>query len=413
MDKASRRRAVGLAESVDRTLAHEAARNALRLAWVRVLVVATFVVMDAGFYLYPQQTLGSAQPASPANVALVSFWCAVSAAVLVALRAGRDSAILRGGVLVLDPVIVLTLFLTLHGSLGTSGNMMYPAITAAAFTLVGITGALHLSRSAAAASTALALAGFAVVASILEIRFTAALLVGSLIAGAGLIGMRLAENTRRAIAAEGDRVILRRFLPPGLAEGDPLSALQLVGTPRQAEASVLISDLRGFTSHAEKLPPGDALALLNDIQGALAACVHRHGGTVDKFMGDGMLAVFGVPVALPAHASAAVACALDMQECMAGQPLPVGVGVHSGTVVAGCVGSDERLEFTVIGDTVNTASRLQAATKDLRVGVLVSEAARDGSVAAGGPGASFADAGLLSLRGRSQPIRAFHPRRSR
>jgi class 3 adenylate cyclase len=225
--------------------------------------------------------------------------------------------------------------------------------------------------------------------------------------------MRLAENTRRAVAAEGNRVILRRLLPPDLADGDPTTALALITRPRNVEATVLVSDLRGFTAAVEKLEPHAALAFLNEIQGRLADCVRARGGRVDKFMGDGMLAVFGALDPLPDHAGAALGAAADIRAAVArlnsassAAPagLRVGVGIHSGLVVVGCVGSGERLEFTVIGDTVNTASRIEAATKDHEVDILVSETthslARTSDVA-------LVPVGELLLRGRQSPLRAY------
>ena len=173
-----------LAASVERTLLEEATRNGLRLAYVRVLVLATFVVIDTTFYLFPQQTLGIPRPASLGNAVLALFWCAVSVAVVLALRAGWNSALFRAGLLALDPLIVFTLFLMIYGSLRGTQNMMYPAVTAAAFTLVAVTGALQLSKSSAAWSAALSVAGFAGVAIVLEVRPTAALLICALIGGA-------------------------------------------------------------------------------------------------------------------------------------------------------------------------------------------------------------------------------------
>ena len=382
------------------------------MAYVRVLVLAIFVVMDATFYLFPQQTLGVSYPASPANALLALFWCGVSVAVVFALRAGWDSALFRPALLILDPLVVFTLFLMIFTSLHGTQNMMYPAVTAAAFTLVAVTGALQLSKNAAAWSAALSVAGFAGVAIVLEVRPTAALLICSLVGGAGILGMRLAANTQRAVAAEGTRVILRRFLPSHLVESDPQTAIDLVSRPRNVEVTILVSDLRGFTAHAETLAPETALASLNEIQGSLAACVRKHGGTVDKFMGDGMLAVFGVPEPLPNHAAAAIGAALDMQAGVFSGASRIGIGIHSGPVVAGCVGSGERLEFTVIGDTVNTASRLESATKEFGVDVLVSESARALAGDMLVTTAQFRDVGELALRGRAQRIRAFSVSRS-
>ena len=130
------------------------------------------------------------------------------------------------------------------------------------------------------------------------------------------------------------------------------------------------------------MSPAEAFALLNEVQGAFARAVKDHGGTVDKFLGDGMLAVFGAPEPMKNHASRAVEAVVAIRRFMVEHnlhrekdglpPLRIGVAVHSGPVVAGCLGSGARLEFTIIGDTVNTASRLEGATKDLKTDVLIS-----------------------------------------
>ena len=132
------------------------------------------------------------------------------------------------------------------------------------------------------------------------------------------------------------------------------------------------------------------LDLLNEVQGAFARIVRRHGGIVDKFMGDGMLAVFlsvdldksvDQGVAGTDHASRAIQTARAMQEQLKSmnetwveeglKAIRVGVGIHSGNVVTGCLGSGARLEFTVIGDTVNTASRLESLTKEKKMDLLI------------------------------------------
>lgn len=256
-----------------------------------------------------------------------AFWCAVAIAVVFALRARSTSNALRALLAILDPLTLLTLFVLGFESLRDTPKVMNPVVLAAAtFTLIAMTGALGLSKHGAMWSGTLSVAGFAAVSAVVGFSFPEGLFVCVVIGCASLLGMRLAENTRRAAAAEASRVILRRFLPPHLAAGNPQAALALVTRPRQVDATILISDLRGFTAFAEKLAPEAALAYLNDIQGGLAACVRRHGGTVDKFVGDGLLAVFGALEPLENHAWAAVRAALDMRELMSNAPLKLTAG---------------------------------------------------------------------------------------
>ena len=150
------------------------------------------------------------------------------------------------------------------------------------------------------------------------------------------------------------------------------SDVQLGG--EEKEISILFTDLRGFTSLSENRAPGDVLDFLNEYLTRMTAVIDRHGGVVDKYIGDAIMALFGAPLELPDHATRAVACALEMieelEQCnnafhARGWPqLAMGVGVHTGKVVVGNMGSKDRLNYTAIGDGVNLASRLESATKE-------------------------------------------------
>lgn len=203
---------------------------------------------------------------------------------------------------------------------------------------------------------------------------------------------------------------LRRFLPARVIEGALADPLSLLGEPRATDATILISDVRGFTRWAEDKPPAQVLAFLNEVQGALAEAVRSQGGMVDKFLGDGMLAVFGAPEPLADHADHALRSALTMRETIADitarrvaagdDPVQLGIGIHSGEVVAGCLGSGLRLEFTVIGDTVNTASRLEALTKTQGTDLLVSETCHRRLADASG----LVRLGEVEVRGRQERL---------
>lgn len=170
---------------------------------------------------------------------------------------------------------------------------------------------------------------------------------------------------------------------------------------------MLVSDIRGFTEWSNNRDPIEVLAFLNIIQGAIAEVVRQHGGMVDKFMGDGMLAVFGAPTPLEHYQSKAVAAAKRMQEVVTqinardgGGVLRLGIGVHSGKLVAGCLGSGMRMEFTILGDTVNTASRLETYTKEAGASVLLSQTTVDAVSDKDG----LRRIGDVTLRGRDESL---------
>lgn len=148
--------------------------------------------------------------------------------------------------------------------------------------------------------------------------------------------------------------------------------------------TVLFTDIRGFTSISEKMDAQGLVKVLNEFFGEMVTIVMEEDGVVDKFIGDAIMAVFGAPVPKPDDAVHAVRAAVRMQqkveelsrsvEARGLPPVRMGVGIHTGEVVAGNIGSEKRMEYTVIGDTVNLASRLESSTKELGVNILVSEA---------------------------------------
>ncbi len=196
---------------------------------------------------------------------------------------------------------------------------------------------------------------------------------------------------------------LERFLSPQVVDYVERHPEALAPGGRRLTATVLVSDLRGFTAFAQGRPPEEVVRTLNAHFERMTSILFRHGGTLDKFVGDGMLAVFGAPVPAPDHARAAVRCALEMQAAMAGAPLPVGLAVHTGELVAGAIGGERRLEFTVIGDTVNTAVRLEAMNKEFGSSLVISDAtyslARDL--------VAVEERGDTKLRGREGSFKAY------
>jgi adenylate cyclase len=175
----------------------------------------------------------------------------------------------------------------------------------------------------------------------------------------------LQQELRREAAARRD--LLRQF-PPALVE----RMLREQSYPRLSgehisPVTVLISDVRGFTALSATMEPNDIVRMLNEMFSTLTPIIFRHSGIVDKYIGDGLLAVFGSPEPDPHQCEHAIRAALDMQQAMHElasrwqqrnlTPCQVGIGIHTGAVVHGFIGSPERMEYTVIGDTVNRAAR--------------------------------------------------------
>ena len=176
------------------------------------------------------------------------------------------------------------------------------------------------------------------------------------------------------------------------------------------EITMLFSDLQGFTSISENMTSLEICSLLNRYFGVIFPIMDRYGGTLDKLMGDGMMCYFGFPVRHPDHAARAIRCALEMQEALdewqqqpefAGTPgLRTRIGIHTGGATIGEIGAGDRAEFTVIGDVVNVASRLEGMNKDLGTTILISENTRNSA----GEIVPMTPRGVATVRGRREPL---------
>jgi adenylate cyclase len=214
---------------------------------------------------------------------------------------------------------------------------------------------------------------------------------------------RRARDLRRHFARFVGPRVLREILSEGYVE--------LEGERR--EITVLFSDLQGFTTLSERLPPAQTVALLNQYLNRMVAVIFAHEGTLDKFMGDGIMAYFGAPQPSPDHAAQAVRCALEMQRALAqwreetaGQALPpvfMRIGVHTGAAVVGEMGSRLQVSYTAIGDTVNVAARLEPLNKEFGTSILISEHTRAGL----GPDLATEFKGELQVKGRAEPVRVY------
>ncbi|MCB9831093.1 MAG: GAF domain-containing protein [Planctomycetes bacterium] len=184
-------------------------------------------------------------------------------------------------------------------------------------------------------------------------------------------------------------------------------------TGRSQKVSVLFSDIRGFTSISEELGARETVAMLNEYFEVMVEIVHRRGGILDKYIGDAIMALFGAPIENPEDADRALRCANEMMSALGrlnqlrearGQvPIEIGVGICTGEVVAGNIGSSKRLDYTAIGDHVNIASRLEGATKAYGVGILVSEF----TVQALGEDHLLREIDVIRVKGKNRPVRVF------
>ena len=183
---------------------------------------------------------------------------------------------------------------------------------------------------------------------------------------------------------------------------------------RKAELTVLFSDVRGFTTISEGLEPEQLAQLMNQYLTAMTLIIRRHGGTLDKYIGDAIVAFWGAPVQDPQHARNAVLAALEMQAALVGlnqkfaplgwPEIQVGIGINTGQMTVGDMGSSVRLAYTVMGDAVNLGARLESKTKEYGVSILVGQGTQE---AAGG--IAFRELDCVQVKGKHHAVRIFQP----
>ncbi len=229
------------------------------------------------------------------------------------------------------------------------------------------------------------------------------------------IGIDRASLNERILAEEKKKERLGRFLSPQvtrriLSSSDTVNA---VGAPEVKDVSVLFADIVGFTSMAENMSPAAVALMLNDYLSRMTEVIFRWEGTLDKFIGDSIMAVFGAPIDMKDHAVRAIRTALEIRERLGefnaehpGQsPLQVRIGINSGKALAGEIGSINKKEYTVLGDTVNIASRIESSVA-LPGMIVVGE----NTFKAAAGEFDFGALGPVALKGRQQQVSAFEVR---
>ncbi|MCP5150813.1 MAG: adenylate/guanylate cyclase domain-containing protein [Ectothiorhodospiraceae bacterium] len=217
----------------------------------------------------------------------------------------------------------------------------------------------------------------------------------------------------RAVVDQAAAIELSRFVPDAVvAQVTAADERVEVGQGEQREATVLFTDIEGFTTLSEEVSPSELIAILNAYFAVVTEPLERHGGVINQFQGDAILATFNLPSALPDHAAAALAAALEIRERLDARTFGNGirlrsrVGINTGPVIGGLVGTSGRLGYTVHGDAVNLAARLEALNKEMGTRILVS--ARTAELA-GAERFGLRALGTVQIRGRRQSVSIFTP----
>ena len=229
---------------------------------------------------------------------------------------------------------------------------------------------------------------------------------GDLATEVNQMAKRLKERERLLIS-------FTRYVSQHIMESILKSEDQVKLSGERRKITVLFSDIRNFTSFSEKYPAEQVVSMLNEYFSAMVEIIFRNQGVLDKFLGDGIMVEFGVPLDDPDQELNAVKTALEMRaevvrlcDKWISEGLPtidIGIGIHTGEAVIGNIGSEKRIEYTAIGDTVNIAARIEPLTKVLKTPVLISET----TIAAIRDKFDFKDYGAQLIRGRVEAIKVY------
>lgn len=401
-------------------------RRMLILAGVQALILV-LILLTATFV--PSFVRSIYHDRAPERAALAAFSAFIlyellaAGVVTIFLRRGRNFPVLGRYMNALVETSFPTLLLYLLAGYLSSPVVIFGTWPALLYFLFIILSTLRLNFALSAFTGAVAAVELFVLAFVMlhlewqtedpdlsigyHVTRSAVLLAAGLLAG--YAGATIKSHFRRALAAASarDRVtnLFGQHVSPRVVER--LVAIGAAELSEMRRVCVMFVDIRSFTTAARTRTPAEVVERLDDVFEILVEIVDRHNGIVNKFLGDGLLAIFGAPIDDPLEAANAVAAAREMLMSIDASnvghswPIRLGIGVHIGQAVAGTVGSQRRKEYTVIGDTVNLASRLESLNKEVGSQLIVSDAVREAARDAIGEALPL---GPVPVRGYAEPV---------
>ena len=361
---------------IDRIIKEREQKNEKRLAIARLSVISVFFLFDilsllnlfSGFSTNPSET----------TIILDSIFLLYSLSVVIVLFKATYFSFLKYITIAIDWGLVNS-FILFDPTLIATQNYMIGALV---FVMLYIISLLRYSKSASIYSGALF-----VVSLIWEIiKFQAyqdpnivPLFISILIII--LIGYYITMSNRKIIEEANTKKLMERYIAPQLVSELYKSDANLSPGGKNQVVTILFSDIRSFTSISEKMSAQEVVGFLNDYLSAMTEIIFQNEGTIDKFIGDAIMTVFGAPIQQREDSFRAVMTAVQMIRSLEKMnerhhlsvPLKIGIGIHTGEVVVGNIGSDKRMDYTVIGDAVNLTSRIEGLTKFYQCPILISD----------------------------------------
>ena len=398
------------------------------LGWVQLTVVLTFIAL----YLVSPRPATIAATFEPVPVALTAYFCFTVLRLALAHRRRLPRWLMYLSVVV-DMTLLMALIWSFHLQYRQPPSFYLKAPTLLyVFIFISLRALYFEYQFVAAAGAAAALGWAALVLYVVvaepgnpmitrdyvEYMTSNSVLIGAefdkiitILMVTAILAIAIARSRRLLLRSVRESITaeeLKRFVPDAVARQAAAATHLRVGEGEVREATIFFSDIEGFTTLSESMDPSSLIAVLNEYFALVTDPIERHGGVINQYQGDAILASFNLPNALDDHAGAAVRAALEVQALLAGHRFRGGVrigsriGINTGVVIGGLVGNERRLGYTLHGDEVNLAARLEQLNKELGTRILVSGRTRE---LASRVQARFEDCGETRVRGRQSSVR--------